>query len=417
MCGVYLKRSEKLKSNSKHRNTHKRKIGKHKMKKILNLIALLGLVGLGQTNAATIFAGDVAVYRVGANGSAAALTSGNNAVFVDVFRNTGGTWSLNQTIAMPTVVSGNNQILTASGTAGSEGFINMSEDGRYFVLGGYNNVVNNVAASTALGTGKSSTDRTIGLLTLSSGSVDTTTHGAWGLGSAGQNIRSVASHDGTSFYATTDGGIYYGAYGASAAAPSLIKVGNLRGLEISQGNLLVGTGSANAIATGSTAGAIGTTSGLPTSTATMTRMFNEAAGTSPYGFSLLDLNKDGVDETAYIADSSGGINKMYFDGSTWTSKGVIAGTYSGLEAVYNGTSVDIFVTAASGLTLGTLNDASAIGGALTGTVTTIGTAGANTAFRGVAVAAVPEPSAQALLGLGMVALVAVRALRRGRSDS
>ena len=385
------------------------------MKKILNLIALLGLVGLGQTNAATIFGGDVAVYRVGANGSAAALTSGNNAVFVDVFRNTGGTWSLNQTIAMPTVVSGNNQILTASGTAGSEGFINMSEDGRYFVLGGYNNVVNNVAASTALGTGKSSTDRTIGLLTLSSGSVDTTTHGAWGLGSAGQNIRSVASHDGTSFYATTDGGIYYGAYGASAAAPSLIKVGNLRGLEISQGNLLVGTGSANAIATGSTAGAIGTTSGLPTSTATMTRMFNEAAGTSPYGFSLLDLNKDGVDETAYIADSSGGINKMYFDGSTWTSKGVIAGTYSGLEAVYNGTSVDIFVTAASGFTLGTLNDASAIGGALTGTVTTIGTAGANTAFRGVAVAAVPEPSSGALLVLGGAALVAVRSLRKKNS--
>ena len=387
------------------------------MKKILNLIALLGLVGLGQTNAATIFGGDVAVYRVGANGSAAVLTSGNNAVFVDVFRNTGGTWSLNQTIAMPTVVSGNNQILTASGTAGSEGFINMSEDGRYFVLGGYNNVVNNVAASTALGTGKSSTDRTIGLLTLSSGSVDTTTHGAWGLGSAGQNIRSVASSDGTSFYATTDGGIYYGAYGASAAAPSLIKTGNLRVLEISQGNLLVSTSSGNAIATGSTAGAIGTTSGLPTSTATMTTMFNEAAGTSPYGFSLLDLNKDGVDETAYIADSSGGINKMYVDGSTWTSKGVIAGGYNGLEAVYNGTSVDIFVTAANGFTLGTLNDASAIGGALTGTVTTIGTAGLNTAFRGVAVAAVPEPSAQALLGLGMVALVAVRALRRGRSDS
>ena len=396
------------------------------MKKILNLIALLSLVGLGQANAATILGGDVAVYRVGANGSAAALTSGNNAVFVDVFRNTAGTWSLNQTIAMPTVVSGNNQILTASGTAGSEGYINMSEDGRYFVLGGYNKAVNTTSATLANGLGKYSADRTIGLLTLSSGSVDTTTHGAWGVGniSSSQNIRSVASNDGTSFYATTDGGIYYGAYGASAAAPSLIKAGNLRVLEISQGNLLVGTGSANAIATGSTAGAIGTTSGLPTSTTTMTVMFNEVAGSSatppvysPYGFSLLDLNKDGVDETAYIADSAGGINKMYFDGSTWASKGVIAGTYSGLEAVYNGTSVDIFVTAASGLTLGTLNDASAIGGALTGTVTTIGTAGANTAFRGVAVAAVPEPSAQALLGLGMVALVAVRAFRRGRSDS
>jgi len=388
------------------------------MKKILNLIALLGLVGLGQTNAATIFAGDVAVYRVGATGGAT-LTSGNNAVFVDVFRKSNGTWSLNQTIAMPTAVSGNNQILTASGTAGSEGFINMSEDGRYFVLGGYNKAVNNTSATLANGLGKYGTDRTIGLLTLSSGSVDTTTHGAWGLGniSSSQNIRSVASNDGTSFYATTDGGIYYGAYGTSAAAPSLIKAGNLRVLEISGGNLVSDSSSSNGIATGSTAGAIGTTSGLPTSTTTMTVMFNEAAGTSPYGFSLLDLNKDGVDETAYIADSAGGINKMYFNGSTWVSKGVIAGTYGGLEAVYNGTSVDIFVTAASGLTLGTLNDASGIDGALTGTVTTIGTADANTAFRGVAVSPVPEPSAQALLGLGMVALVAVRALRRGRSDS
>ena len=106
---------------------------------------------------------------------------------------------------------------------------------------------------------------------------------------------------------------------------------------------------------------------------------------------------------------------MYFDGSTWTSQGVIAGAYNGLEAVYNGTSVDIFVTAASGLTLGTLNDASAIGGALTGTVTTIGTAGANTAFRGVAVAAVPEPSSGALLVLGGAALVAVRSLRKKNS--
>jgi len=395
------------------------------MKKILNLIALLGLVGLGQTNAATIFAGDVAVYRVGAT-SASAMTSGNYAVFVDVFRNTGGAWSLNQTIAMPTAVSGNNQILTASGTAGSEGFINMSEDGRYFVLGGYNRATTTTAGASGNGIGKYSNDRTIGLLTLSSGSVDTTTHGAWGVGATtGQNIRSVASNDGTSFYATTDGGIYYGAYGTSAAAPSLIKAGNVRVLEISQGNLLVDSGSSSGIATGSTAGAIGTTSGLPTSTATMTVMFNEKAGTavatpvySPYGFSLLDLNKDGVDETAYIADSGGGINKMYFDGNTWASKGVITGTYAGLEAVYNGTSVDIFVTAANGLTLGTLNDASGINGALTGTVTTIGTADANTAFRGVAVAAVtvPEPSAQALLGLGMVALVAVRALRRGREE-
>jgi len=383
------------------------------MKKMLNLITLLVLVGLGQTNAATLLGGDVAVYRVG--DGAATLTSGNFAVFVDVFRKSNGTWSLNQSIAMPTVVSGNNQILTGSGTATSEGFLNLSEDGRYIVLGGYNKAPNTTAGTSANGLGKYSADRTIGLLAVATGIVDTTTHGVWA--APNNNMRSVASYDGTSFYATTDAGLYYGTYGASGSTPLLLKNTNLRALEISQGNLLVGTGSANAIAAGSAAGAIGTTSGLPTSTTTMTVMFNEAAGTSPYGFSLLDLNQDGVDETAYIADSAGGINKMYFNGSSWVSKGTIAGLYSGLEAVFNGTSVDIFVTAANGGTLGTLNDASAIGGALTGTVATIGTAGANTAFRGVAVATVPEPSAQSLLAFGMAALVAVRSLRRGRSHS
>jgi len=386
------------------------------MKKMLNLITLLVLVGLGQTNAATLLGGDVAVYRVG--DGAATLTSGNFAVFVDVFRKSNGTWSLNQSIAMPTVVSGNNQILTGSGTATSEGFLNLSEDGRYIVLGGYNRALTVTAGASGNGIGKYSNERTIGLLDVATGTVDTTTRGAWGIGgTTGQNLRSVVSNDGTSFYATTDGGIYYGAYGTSAAAPALIKSGNLRALEISGGNLLAGTGSASAIATGSTAGAIGSTSGLPTSTATMATLFNEAAGTSPYGFSLLDLNQDGVDETAYIADSAGGINKMYFNGSSWVNKGTIAGLYNGLEAVFNGTSVDIFVTAATGLTLGTVNDASGINGALTGTVTTVGTAGTNTAFRGVAVAMVPEPSAQSLFAFGMVALVAVRAVRRGRAVS
>ena len=38
-------------------------------------------------------------------------------------------------------------------------------------------------------------------------------------------------------------------------------------------------------------------------------------------------------------------------------------------------------------------------------------------FTSLNLMAVPEPSAQSMLALGMVALLAVRALRRGRSDS
>jgi len=56
VCGVYLKRSEKLKSNSKHRNSHTKKIGKNKMKKIILLIAIGSVLNLDYARASVVLA-------------------------------------------------------------------------------------------------------------------------------------------------------------------------------------------------------------------------------------------------------------------------------------------------------------------------------------------------------------------------
>ncbi len=76
---------------------------------------------------------DVVVYRVG--DGMAGLAATGAAVFVDEFDPTTGLRV--KSTAMPTVASGSNHRLIASGTATSEGMITTSVDGRYVVLTGY----------------------------------------------------------------------------------------------------------------------------------------------------------------------------------------------------------------------------------------------------------------------------------------
>src|SRR5262245_10500634 len=51
------------------------------------------------------------------------------------------TGTLVQTIPLPTAVSGSNHILTNAGNATSEGFLTLSSNGRYLLLGGYDAAV------------------------------------------------------------------------------------------------------------------------------------------------------------------------------------------------------------------------------------------------------------------------------------
>ena len=138
------------------------------------------------------------------------------------------TGSLVQTIALPTAVSGANQILTLSGTATSEGFLALSANGQYLTVGGYNQAVGTASITTSIG------NRTVGRIDML-GSVDSTTI----LGDAASigNIRSVVSDNGGGFWVgSSAGGMRYTTLGSTAAstqlnsaAPTNLRVANIFG--------------------------------------------------------------------------------------------------------------------------------------------------------------------------------------------
>jgi hypothetical protein len=176
---------------------------------------------------------------------------------------------------------------------------------------------------------------------------------------------------------------------------------------------------------------LATTGGAPSSTTgqTLTNLsgWSTSVG-SPYAFFLADLSSsvDGLD-TAYVADdnngSAGGLLKYSLVSGTWTLTGQIGtGTdaYRGLaaEQLVDG-SINLFATrkggsaAAGGGELVRITDTAGYNAAYSSTAPTLlATAAANTAFRGVSLSTVPEPSSAALLGFGTLALLALRRLNR-----
>ncbi|NCZ97570.1 PEP-CTERM sorting domain-containing protein [bacterium] len=176
---------------------------------------------------------------------------------------------------------------------------------------------------------------------------------------------------------------------------------------------------------------LATTGGAPSSTTgqTLTNLsgWSTSAG-SPYAFFLADLSSSvaGLD-TAYVADdttgAAGGLLKYSLVSGTWTLSGQIGtGTdaYRGLaaEQLADG-SINIFATrkggtaAAGGGELVSITDTAGYNAAFSSSAPTLlATAAANTAFRGVSLSTVPEPSSAALLGFGTLALLGLRRLNR-----
>jgi hypothetical protein len=345
--------------------------------------------------ASTISAGNLFVYRVGTG--TGALGSAAAAVFIDEYT-TGG--ALVQSIPMPTAASGANGILTASGSATSDGLLTPSTNGQYLMVTGYD-----AAPGTAsVVTGASA--RTVGRVALN-GTVDTTTR----LSDAGSsNFRSAASTDGVNIWVSGGAtGVRYTTLGATTSTQLSNTVTASRAIGIAGRQLYITT-----TGTGVRLGSVG--SGLPTTAGqTIANLAGfPSSGGSPYGFFFADLSASvaGLD-TLYVADDSLGLQKYSLVGTNWTLNGTVgaaADAFRGLTGVESGGVVSLYAVGA-GSKLVSLTDSNGYNSSFSSLLpTTLTTAGTNTAFRGVALlyAPVPEPATWALWCAGLVAFGALR---------
>ena len=341
--------------------------------------------------------GNIVVYRVG--DGTAALSSAATAVFLDEYTPTG---VLVQSVALPSLAdNGANQILTASGTAGSEGLLTISADGRFILLTGYDtaagtaSVANSVPVANLTG---SSNERVVGRVGID-GVIDTSTTFGTTVGGNSNNIRGAASVDGSQIYESGPQGVYLQTFGMTGA-PTAIETGtNARSIEIVSGQLYLSSGSGTNTFKG--VDTVGT--GLPTTgPATVTRLagLTDALTPSSYSYVFADLSATvaGVD-TLYVVDTTtaNSLQKFSLVGGTWTFNGkittatnfntaaVTVSGVTGLTGSVSGTTVTLFASDPSNLF--SVVDTGGYNTAFSATtLTTIAAATTNEGFRGVAFA-------------------------------
>ena len=377
------------------------------MKNLPLLIALVITLGTLSAQAAPFLPNDVVLYRLG--DGTAALTSAGTAVFLDEYSPTG---TLVQSYALPTAAAGTTLPLVSSGTAGTEGFLSTSADGRFLVLTGYDAAAGTAAIASTM---SAAVPREVATVSSTGVLVQTTVNNF-----SATNIRSAASADGSTLYtAGNQVGIVSLVSGVSGTAGTLISSTstNNRTVLTANGQLYLSTSSGTTLRIAT----VGT--GLPTTTGqTATEVsgipVSSTAGTAvnaPTSFFVASLGATG--DTIYVADSgSNAIEKFSLAGGTFTLKGTATvPSITGITGrTVNGTE-QIFATTAAGLY--SLTDASGANGTLAGTPTLIASAATNEEFRGVTLAPidVPEPATRALMCVGAVLLVVC--LRRRRPAS
>jgi hypothetical protein len=335
--------------------------------------------------------GDLVVYRVGTG--AAALTSAATAVTLDEYAPGVANQSAPAfSLALPTT-SGTGTTpnpLSASGIATSEGGLTLSTDGTTLLVPGYDAApgVTGIASTTA-----ANDPREVAEVD-AAGDIDTTTtFGSTAF--SGNNIRGVASVNGSAVWAggagsteATFGGVWYATKGASTS--TMLIGGNYRWVNIFNQQLYASSASATAPAI---IGVNQIGSGLPTATGqtatNLSGVDSSSAGT-PYGYLLLSEGGSGID-TAYVADTTVGIEKYSLISGTWTAEGSIAlPGIAGLTGAISGSTVTLYATDPTNL----VEVSDPVGtAALSGTPTTLATAATNEAFRGVAFAPSGPPPA------------------------
>ncbi len=320
---------------------------------------------------APIAPGHVVALRLG--DGAAALGSAAAAVFLDEYTAAG---SLVQTIALPTSAA---DAITNSGTATSEGFLNLSSNGQFLVHAGYRAIPGTASVVT------SAAARVISRVALSGG-IDTTT--ALTDAYLASSVRSVATVDGTQFWVggtgspTTSAGVrFVSGVGQSTSTQLSSTVTNNRVVNIFNGQLYTGS------ASGAFLGVSTVGTGLPTTSGQVTTLlpgFSAVTGNSTYDYFFAD------NSTLYVADdrttTAGGIQKWVLSSGTWTLQYTLNPATGvgcrGLSGVVNGGTTTLYATTtqATGNALVSVTDA---GPGAASPFTTVANAGTNRIFRGV----------------------------------
>jgi hypothetical protein len=351
--------------------------------------ATITIIALINSAQAQFTAGNLVVLRDG-DGSAP-LSNAGTAIYLDQFTTSG---VFVNSLAIPSTGS---SALVNSGTASSEGALNLSANGQYLVFAGYN-----AAAGTAAIASSTSAAVPRGVATVNAS-------GSYSLAAtastifSGNNIRSGTSDGSGNYWAAgANGGTMYYTTATTAITNSTTSVNN-RVIRDIGGNLYFSTGS------GSTRG-IYEISGAPTTIGNTAVSFinvSSLGSASPYDFAFntsLTL--------AYIADSDayttsagfGGIEKWALVGGVWTFQyslpTVGVGAY-GLAVDFSGANPILYATSADGTSLFDVVDTGA-----TSTAALLVTASANEAFHGLDFSPinVPEPATLALAGMGLTAL-------------
>ena len=340
-------------------------------------LAAIICFGLAMTSAlaGSFTPGNLAVFRVGEGGTITLSSTSTNG-FIDEYTPGG---SFVQSIAIPT--SGSTAIVF-SGSAASDGAVSRSPNGRWLCFAGYNTTLGYANVATSAGT---AVPRAIGVVD-GNGVVTFVTNST--LFHGGNNIRSAASDGTNNFWScgtanssTVLSGVNY--FGLTSPT-NYVYAQNLRWVQIINGDLYFSTGA-------STPGlGVHKFSGLPVSAASVVSPspLIGTTGTSPYGFAI---NSGG--NIAYLADDAGstGIRRYTNDGTGWTfvytlnttrTRGLVVDWNNGGNPIVYATTTE---TSANKVIQITDTGASS-------SATTIATAAANTAFRGVAFAPLAAPA-------------------------
>jgi hypothetical protein len=281
--------------------------------------------------------GNYVVTAVGETGLGA-LTSASQAIFLREYTRTG---TLVQTVLAPVSLQGSNQPITQSGTSTSEGYMNLSPDGKYLTFTGY--VGNPISTTGITGTTSIANPRLIARVDYT-GAFNTSTQ--INDGYTANNIRSAVTLDGNNFWSAgaggtgiTGGGVRYSALGSSGASVQVSNQnnGNTRVVNIANSQLFVASGSAPQ-------GILSVGTGLPTTSGQANTLRRSVAGNDPSAFKFMD--RDGAapgNDVMYVASlTNQGIQKFSSTdgGTTWTVRGV----YDAAGLVYRDISVEDSVT-------------------------------------------------------------------------